>query len=770
MNRAQAIVATLVLLSSALSCKAKSSKSDDDDLKTYSATHRQDKSAENSPVETMAMPAAMEAEEMAMDDSAGYGGGRRARPTAAPKKMARVLAEKKEDKRVGGPGKGSGGILGGGEQGPAPRAWFPETFLFDPLVITDDTGNASVSVRVPDRLTTWRILGLAHSRNGQQTGTSLSFEGSLPAYVDPIVPSFLRAGDSLSIPVQLINNSDEAIETKLSIEVEGGSLKTSSWQVSIPKRSSAIRYAEVSTKQAGQLRLMARMGERDVVIRTLDVLPVGKAVSQNKSGTLAAPREFSLTGAKAAGASKGIARLTVFPGALALLRSELSASVHRGGVASDAFALLLAGKAPALLKALGDEADTEALRKLTITATQKVMKHARVLSIANAALIAEAARSHPGNPVLERLASRAISTIESSQSPDGTCGGQSGWTLQRLLVATADCARAAKDSPNVVIRAKGAFERHSKEISDPYTAAAILASNGANGEFAKTLQTLILDSITAREDGSKYLVFPQGVVRADGQRPSVVEATALAVLALQSVDDAPLADLGATILAAYSPSRGWGDGRTNLVAMEAAIALFGEPIPKLVKIELRKDGEIVASGNLEQDKIREALHLSARDLDITGAHQWSISATPAVPGLGFSLTTTSWTPWKEESAIGTELAIEVPDNMRVGKAAEIGVQAIAPSGTPFQIKLALPAGFQVDDVALQTMVASGALSRFEKADGQVTLHVAPLQPAKRFNQMLRVIPTLAGSLQSGPTSIQVYSQTGYMPPATYLVR
>jgi len=33
------------------------------------------------------------------------------------------------------------------------RAWFPETFLFNPLVVTDDKGDASLEVRVPDRLT-----------------------------------------------------------------------------------------------------------------------------------------------------------------------------------------------------------------------------------------------------------------------------------------------------------------------------------------------------------------------------------------------------------------------------------------------------------------------------------------------------------------------------------------------------------------------------------------------------------------------------------------
>ncbi|MCK6551511.1 hypothetical protein L6R52_37090 [Myxococcota bacterium] len=69
---------------------------------------------------------------------------------------------------------------GGGEPSAPARAWFPETFLFQPLVPTDETGRAKVEVLVPDRLTTWRVLALAHSRDGAQAGAEASFLGTLP--------------------------------------------------------------------------------------------------------------------------------------------------------------------------------------------------------------------------------------------------------------------------------------------------------------------------------------------------------------------------------------------------------------------------------------------------------------------------------------------------------------------------------------------------------------------------------------------------------------
>ncbi len=93
------------------------------------------------------------------------------------------------------------GAEGGAAVAPAAtRAWFPETFLFNPLIVTDASGRADVKVKVPDRLTTWHVLALAHSREGAQAGTTTDFLGTLPTYVDPVVPKQLVAGDEVRLP------------------------------------------------------------------------------------------------------------------------------------------------------------------------------------------------------------------------------------------------------------------------------------------------------------------------------------------------------------------------------------------------------------------------------------------------------------------------------------------------------------------------------------------------------------------------------------------
>ena len=68
------------------------------------------------------------------------------------------------------------------------------------------------------------------------------------------------------------------------------------------------------------------------------------------------------------------------------------------------------------------------------------------------------------------------------------------------------------------------------------------------------------EALQKRPDGSAFLPVEPGVVRADGQVPSQAEATALAVLALEDDKEAPLANLGTSLLADYRLELGWGMG------------------------------------------------------------------------------------------------------------------------------------------------------------------------------------------------------------------
>jgi hypothetical protein len=668
------------------------------------------------------------------------------------------------------------------------RAWFPETFLFAPLIVTDAQGLATHRVKVPDRLTTWRVLALAHSRAGAQAGAETSFRGTLPTYVDPVVPTFLMSGDEVSLPIQLVNTTDEPVATTLQLAVTGAALAGAPAPVRLGAQSSQIAYALVRAGRPGPILLRATLDGKDAVERSFPVLPGGRAVIQKRSGTLASPRTLDLTLPEEGDRETASARLQVFPGALAVLRAELAAAADRGDAGSEAYALLLAGRGARLLRSLGGEPDLEALRALAIVAGQRVVRAARSSDVTTLALLTEAALAHPDNPVLARLGSRLAGTLAAGQRPDGTFAGGDGWTLQRLLVTTAECVRAVRadaTSPEarqrfqrVAALASGAFGRNAVALDDPYTAAAVLASGALDGDGASAairdkLRARVRQAVRPDPDGARSLPVRAGTLRPDGTVPSEVEATALAALALHADASASpvVADLGTRVLAAYDPGRGFGDGRTNLAALTAVLALFAQPLPARVTITLSQDGHPLATRALEGTKLREVMILEAPLTDARGKHRYEIRAEPAVPGLGYALSLQAFVPWtRDSSQPGLELTITPPGDAHVGQPSEVRVRAAAPAGSPFTIRHALPAGVQPDEASLQALLASGAVAAFHHEDGAITLEVAALDAGATFAARYRVVPTLAGKLSTGASTISTTAARRDVPPARWLVR
>jgi hypothetical protein len=671
------------------------------------------------------------------------------------------------------------------EPEPAPgRSWFPETFLFEPLIPTDASGRAELTVKVPDRLTTWRILALAHTREGTQAGAVARFLGTLPVYVDAVVPPFLYAGDELRLPLQVVNTTEAPISATLGLEVDGARLGGGAGPLVAPARGSTLRTATLLAERAGTVRLRARFGEEDAVERSFEVRPTGRLRTVTRSGVLAAARTISEVLPAGADPAQASVRLEVFPGALALLREELLLAGARGGVAEDAYALRLAGRGPGLLQKLGGEVDAARLREETVRISQRALQAGRAPDAQTAALLAGAVLAHPDNAVLARLGARLVGQLASAQRPDGTFAGETGWTLQRLLVATAEGVSAIRAdeseegkrrSRRATLLAGGAYERSVARVEDPYTAARMLASGAVEGGLAGRLRARVREAVSASADGRRELQVPAGVVRADGLAPSAVEASAAAVLALLDDPEAKdlLPELGATVLAAYRPVIGWGDGRTNLLALEAVLALFSAPLPDKVEVTLSRGSAELARGTLEGARLKEVLRLSAPlgQLASGAAETFTVRAEPPLAGLAFALTLESYGPWGDEGR-AAELSIERPSRVRAGQAVPITLRTLAPTGVPLTIAQGLPAGVTPERASLEALQNEGALERFEIRDGELILELPAREPGGPVVLAYRVVPSFAGRLGSGPTRIFPRGAPGearFLPPTRWVV-
>ncbi len=186
---------------------------------------------------------------------------------------------------------------GGGE---AVRAWFPETFIWAPAVVTDADGSARVQAVLPDSLTTWRVLGLAADRHGAQAGEVLRIASTLPTYADPVLSDWLRAGDQAQVPVRLVNTTDEPIEGRWSASATGleGAGRGST---TLAAGRTTVVWADLQADAPGSGRFEVALEGHDRVIEDVQVLPRGQARHQQRRGVLgsgdglrlAAPEGFS---------------------------------------------------------------------------------------------------------------------------------------------------------------------------------------------------------------------------------------------------------------------------------------------------------------------------------------------------------------------------------------------------------------------------------------------------------------------------------------------
>ena len=99
------------------------------------------------------------------------------------------------------------------------RRNFSETAFFYPMLHTDSEGETSFSFTLPDALTEWKFMGLAHTQNMNYGSLTSHVKASKPFMVQPNLPRFVRAGDESSLVVSLVNLSMEAVEGKVRMEL-----------------------------------------------------------------------------------------------------------------------------------------------------------------------------------------------------------------------------------------------------------------------------------------------------------------------------------------------------------------------------------------------------------------------------------------------------------------------------------------------------------------------------------------------------------------------
>lgn len=166
-----------------------------------------------------------------------------------------------------------------------------ETAFFYPALESDNQGNVAINFTLPESVTTWKFMGLAHDkemRNGCLVDEAVAQKTVM---VQPNMPRFLRESDKSTIVVKLFNTSDKKVNGNARMQILDAETQKVVWQKTQGYRIDAEGSATVSfdvqgLKEGvyinkvvaagngysdGEQHYLPVLGNRELVVNTLPI-------------------------------------------------------------------------------------------------------------------------------------------------------------------------------------------------------------------------------------------------------------------------------------------------------------------------------------------------------------------------------------------------------------------------------------------------------------------------------------------------------------------
>jgi hypothetical protein len=203
--------------------------------------------------------------------------------------------------------------------GPRIREYFPETFIFEPALITDKKGVALLPLKWPDSITEWRITTIASSILGQLGSATKGIKVFQDFFIDIDLPVSLTQNDIISVPVALYNYVKGAQKITLTLEKEPWYelLDDAEKSVTLAENEVSVVYFRLRAKDIGRHSFTVKaLGTEmsDAIRREIEIVPDGKKfetiVSDRLEGKVA--RTIFIPKESIAGSGKIFVR--IFPG------------------------------------------------------------------------------------------------------------------------------------------------------------------------------------------------------------------------------------------------------------------------------------------------------------------------------------------------------------------------------------------------------------------------------------------------------------------------
>lgn len=666
---------------------------------------------------------------------------------------------------------------------PRVRRDFPETLLWQPELITDDNGKATLEFPLADSITTWRASVDAINLSGKMGGTEIPIPVFQDFFVDVDLPVSLSLNDEISVPVTCYNY----LKTPQNVRLE---MAPANWfDCPAPLQTLNLEAGEVKSvrfpigvKLAGNhiLRITAQGAKiSDAIEREIDVVPTGEQIVRAQNDVL--KDQFVDTfeiPANAVPASAGL-WMKFYPSRFSEVVEGLD-SIFRAPygcfeqTSSTTYPNVLVLDYMKRTGRLTPEIEVKA-RKYINAGYQRLLTFevpgggfewfgrdpANICLTAYGILeFTDMARVHP---VDEAVIARARQWLFSKQNSDGSWNEiHRGWTWtgrgsMTAFVAYA-LAEAGDDSPNLQ-KALDYLRAHPEELCNTYgkalAANAFLAHDRKDAfglKLAKELKALAI------ADSNRTIHWTSDGYSISYSHDSGMEAevTALASMALMKTGMSPQSvKQGFTWISTHKFADGTlGTTQATILAMRALLAgssaSLGQEFESTVTLVL--NGERVKTFKLNKDNSDVMQQVDLTSHLRTGANRLEIRQAPGGE-LPFQMDLQYWMPKQKDVEETPALLAQKPeplqidlhyDRQKLAVNDQLGCTVTVKNNTGVFINMAMvdlgiPPGFEVDSSAFESLQQSGQIEKFETTGNQVILYLRGLSEAKpfKFNFSLR---------------------------------
>jgi uncharacterized protein YfaS (alpha-2-macroglobulin family) len=710
-------------------------------------------------------------------------------PTTAPP-LTPPVANPADPKDVPTSGNGAGGDTAGGAPVMRLREYFPETLLWQPALITDDKGRATLPLTLADSITTWRMSASASSKGGLLGGTTAPLRVFQDFFVDIDLPVALTQNDEVAFPVAVYNYLKTPQTVKLELEagdwfeLTDGLGLTRSLEVK-PGDVTGVKF-RIRATRIGHFALTVKATGRkmsDAVKRSIEVVPDGQKVEQVASDRLAGTvtQKLTIPGNAIPDASKLFVK--VYPGVFSQLLEGADGILRMPGgcfeqTSSSAYPNILAadyikktGKGtPAILMKAESYLNAGYQRLLTFERPGGGFDwwgSGEPLIWLTAYGLNEFSDMSKVWPVDRGVIERSQAWLMRQREPDGTwskIGATHSESIERMgdarLLLTSYVCWALLESgyrtPDLSVSIAFIRERVQKEESTYILAMAAnaLASWDAKDDSTHEVLTRILKKLDAKKKDMpemKACCFPapngQSLNYARGDCLTI-ETTAMTVLAMlkngqfnASVNQALM------YLVKSKDAHGtWGSTQATILALKALVASAGGATHKgTVAFAIKVNGKQVAKGEVTEKNADVMQLFELKDSMVqSGSNEVTIEAQ-GESNLMYQVVSRHFEPWDRKPAVEPSLSVSVDYDRTALSTADLlrATATLRCTGkevaSMVMLDLGIPPGFNVDAGDFAEMVGAKKVKKYSVTSRQVLLYLEDLKPGdvRKFEYSLK---------------------------------